>query len=131
MKTALIIITVSVYVAGSVGLPILSYSCPMTGQTGVTFEIDGSLPACVVGACCETDSYEATVRLEGNVTCCDVTVEGSVAGGQTIASGFKYGVDHHLQASSFHNHLLSSRPHAATTSSNPIARSPINSPLLI
>ncbi len=131
MKTALIIITVSVYVVGSVGLPILSYSCPMTGQTGVTFEIDGSLPACAVGACCETDSHGATVRLEGNVTCCNFTVEGCVAGGQTISSGFKYGVDHHLQASSFHNGMLPSRSHAVTNSSNPIARSPINSPLLI
>jgi len=131
VKAALVIITVAIYVVGSVGLPISSYSCPMTGQTGVTFEVDGSLPACVVGTCCETDSHGATVRLEGNVTCCDFTVEGCVAGSQTISSGFKYGVDHNLQASSFHNELLPSRPHAVTTSSNPIARSPINSPLLI
>ncbi len=131
MKAALVIITVAIYVVGSVGLPISSYSCPMTGQTGVTFEVDGSLPACVVGACCETDSHGGAVRLEGNVTCCDFTVEGCVAGGQIISSGFKYGVDHNLQASSFHNELLPSRPHAVTTSSNPIARSPINSPLLI
>jgi hypothetical protein len=131
MKSALIIITVVVYVLGSVGLPILSYSCPMTGQTGVTVDMDDSPPVCLVDLCCETRPHTASVRLKAGDTCCDVTALDGVKDSQTILSGFKYGAVHRPQASCFHLDGVPAGTHEVTTRSTPNARSPINSPLLI
>jgi len=131
MKSALVIITATAYVAGSVGLPIVAYSCPMTGKTGVTVEFDSSLPVCFVEPCCESKPHRATVRSKAGDSCCDFTVQGGVEYGQTALTGFKYGAEHRVRAGRLHFDECPAPIHAVTTTSSPIARAPINLPLLI
>ena len=131
MKSALVIIAAAVYVLGSVGVPFVAYSCSMTGDRGVAVDVDGSLPACAVGACCEAEAHGATVALEGGVSCCNFTTQSCVTDVQTVLSGFKNGAGLHLQASGFHLDVRTARTPAATIGSSPVARSPVNSPLLI
>ena len=103
----------------------------MTGQSGVTVNVDGSLTACFVDPCCETKPHGATIRLEASDSCCDVTVQHGVTSSQNVLSGFKYGADHPVQAVHIHFDVIPARTLAVTTQSDPVARSPIDSPLLI
>jgi len=116
------------YVFGTVGIPVVAYSCLESAEAGV---VSGSPRSCYADACCDGDQDPPNVRFQSDIPCCDLSVQAAPENGMLLP-GQKYGQANPLAEAPAR--FDASRPDARAASTPPtvsVFRASIKLPLLI
>jgi len=131
MRRHTILLITLFYLFGTVGIPVVAYSCVESAESGVVAYLSASPRSCYADSCCDGDQDPPTVRFESDIPCCDLSVQMAPENG-ILLPGEKFGQDSQLAEAPVC--IDASRPDARiayTISPNSVVYSSINLPLLI
>jgi len=119
------------YLFGAAGIPVVAYSCIETGESGVA-HLSGPAGTCYVDSCCDEDQDASNVRIQSDIGCCQLDVQGAPESNRMLLPSPKNGPGEILPKalSRFDASLPDICVASAPPTISPI-RTPINLPLLI
>jgi len=132
MRRHTVLLITLFYLFGTVGIPVVAYSCVESGEAGVVAYLSTSPRSCYADSCCDGDQDPPNVRIESGIPCCDLSVQGAPETSRILLPGQKHGQANPLAITParFDN----SRPDAPIASTLPpisVFHASIKLPLLI
>jgi hypothetical protein len=79
------------YLFGTVGIPVVAYSCVESGEAGLVPYLSGSPRVCYADSCCDDDQNPPNVRIQSETPCCGLSVQIAPENNRILLPGQKYG----------------------------------------
>ena len=132
MKRQIVLIIALSHFLGTLGGPVVAYSCLESGEVGVVPYLSRALESCYADACCEGHEGPAHAASRSASRCCDLDIQITLENGRMLVPVDKFGEGDAPQRTTAHNNV--SLPDVRMASAQPTAHTfhpPINLPLLI
>ena len=132
MKRPLYLIITLLHLSGTVGMPVVAYSCVESGAVGVVSYQSAFTETCYADSCCDEDQDQPNVRIDGGAKCCDLSGNIAPENSRVLLPSHKYEPAKPLPGtlSRFDTSLLGTRI-VPTRPSTWMFRPSISSPLLV
>ncbi len=132
MRRHVILTVALLHLLGTLGVPVVAYSCVESGDAGVVSYLAWSLRSCCVESCREGDHDTPNAHIRRGVPCCDIDLQVAPALSRVLLPDRKSGPtdtceDASERIDAFQVNVLV----VATPLSTPVSHSPINTPLRI
>jgi hypothetical protein len=132
MRRHVVLIISLFYLFGTVGIPVVAYSCVESGEVGVVAYLSGSHGSCYVDSCCDGDQDPPNVSIQSDIGCCYFNIQVAPENSRILLPGPKNGLGEPLPKALAR--FDASLPDICVVSAQPSIsafHTPINLPLLI
>jgi hypothetical protein len=132
MRRHVVLLITLFYLFGTVGIPVVAYSCAESGEAGMVAYFSGSPGVCYADSCCDGGQNPPNDRIQSEIPCCDLSVQIAPENNRILLPGKKYGQANQLADTP--SRFFSSRSDARIAPTLPpisVFHASINLPLLI